>query len=109
MQCTVLASHAVHCAVQVTSSVVPIRAQALGGCALEGSFRGGVKREVLRSLCQVHNATQLPLQVALATLPPASEWQEVPRQASSGRQQRRSSQVHTRTGSPSRSTEVVCG
>ncbi|KAK9815130.1 hypothetical protein WJX73_008307 [Symbiochloris irregularis] len=34
------------------SAVVPIRALALGGCALESSFQGGVKREQLRGLCQ---------------------------------------------------------
>ena len=73
------------------SSVVPIRVQSLGGCALESSFKGGVKRERLRSLCQVHNATQLRLQVALATLPSDhNEWQEVPQQAAS---RRRPSQV----------------
>ena len=70
---------------------MPIRAKSLGGCALESSFRGGVKRECLRSLCQVHNGTTLRLQVALAALAHADEWQEVPQQASSHR--RRSSQV----------------
>lgn len=38
---------------QVNSSVVPIRAPELHGCALESSFQEGVKRERLRSLAQV--------------------------------------------------------
>ena len=33
--------------------MVPIRAPELHGCALESSFREGVKREKLRSLAQV--------------------------------------------------------
>ena len=37
--------------------------------ALESSFQGGVKRELLRSLCQVVNETQLRLEVALADGP----------------------------------------
>lgn len=78
---------------QVASAVVPIRARALGGCALESSFQGGVKRERLRSLCQVHNATALRLEVALAPLR-GGGWHEVPRQASASRTSRRpSSQV----------------
>ena len=72
--------------------MVPIRAQALGGCALESSFQGGVKREQLRGLCQVLNITTLPLQVALATVAPqADEWQMVPQQAAADRSHSRHS------------------
>ena len=46
------------------SSVVPVRMRG-GVVALESSFQGGVKREVLRSLCQLVNDTQLRLEVAL--------------------------------------------
>ena len=35
-----------------TASVIPVRMRA-GTVALESSFRGGIKRELLRSLCQV--------------------------------------------------------
>ena len=41
----------------VTASVIPVRLRA-GVVALESSFRGGIKRELLRSLCQV--GTYLP-------------------------------------------------
>ncbi|KAK9908805.1 hypothetical protein WJX75_003140 [Coccomyxa subellipsoidea] len=46
------------------SSVVPVRMRG-AVVALESSFQGGVKREVLRSLCQLVNDTQLRLEVAL--------------------------------------------
>ena len=36
----------------VSASVIPVRLRT-GVVALESSFRGGIKREVLRSLCQV--------------------------------------------------------
>ena len=36
----------------VSASVIPVRLRN-GVVALESSFRGGIKREVLRSLCQV--------------------------------------------------------
>ena len=36
------------------------------GIVVESSFQGGVKREVLRSLCQVANETRIELEVALA-------------------------------------------
>ena len=35
----------------MAASVIPVRMRG-GVVALESSFRGGVKREVLRSLCQ---------------------------------------------------------
>ena len=38
--------------VDTSSLVVPVRLRG-GVVALESSFRGGLKREVLRSLCQV--------------------------------------------------------
>ena len=75
-------------------AVAPIRAQALGGCALESSFHGGVKRERLRGLCQVQNTTSLPLQVALATVQSsADEWQMVPQRAAQPARGRTTSQV----------------
>ena len=46
------------------------------GVALEGSFRGGVKQEVLRSLCQVCNATSLALEVSLVPVADA-DWQQI--------------------------------
>lgn len=45
--------------------MVPVRTRG-GFVALESSFQAGVKREVLRSLCQLANDTQLRLEVALA-------------------------------------------
>lgn len=56
--------------VQVGSSVVLIRAPQLHGCALESSFREGVRREQLRSLAQVANQTLMPLEVALVRAKP---------------------------------------
>jgi hypothetical protein len=43
-----------------------------GVVALESSFQGGVMRELLRSLCQLINDTQLALEVALAGAPSGS-------------------------------------
>ena len=48
----------------VSASVIPVRLRG-GVVAVESSFRGGMKHEVLRSLCQVANDTQLRLEVAL--------------------------------------------
>ena len=48
----------------VSASVIPVRLRG-GVVAVESSFRGGMKLEVLRSLCQVANDTQLRLEVAL--------------------------------------------
>lgn len=50
------------------ASVVPVHLRG-GMVALESSFRGGVRREVLRSLCQLVNDAAFPLEVALARLP----------------------------------------
>ncbi|KAK9834254.1 hypothetical protein WJX81_000411 [Elliptochloris bilobata] len=49
--------------------VAPVRL-AGDGVALESTFEGGSKRELLRALCQVENGTELALEVALAELPP---------------------------------------
>ena len=46
--------------------MVLIRAPQLHGCALESSFREGVRREQLRSLARVANNTNMPLEVSLA-------------------------------------------
>ena len=43
--------------------ILPVR-MGNGGVALESSFSGGVKQEVLRSLCQLVNTTELALEVA---------------------------------------------
>lgn len=48
----------------MASSVLPVRTRG-GVVALESSFQGGIRREVLRSLCQLVNDTQLRLEVAL--------------------------------------------
>lgn len=40
------------------------------GVALESSFRSGVKNEVLRSLCQLLNTTELALEVSLTNIRP---------------------------------------
>lgn len=45
------------------------------GIALEGSFQDGLKRETLRSLCQITNGTKLRLEVCLTDAP--DEWEEV--------------------------------
>ncbi len=44
--------------------VLPVR-MADEGVALESSFRDGVKNEVLRSLCQLVNTSELALEVSL--------------------------------------------
>ena len=56
-------------------SVLPVRIDGAEGVAFEDSFQQGVKRESLRSLCRVVNATQLPVEVALTQL------QAAPRQS----------------------------
>ena len=67
--------------------------------AFEGSFQEGVKRETLRSLCQVVNATQLNLEVALAPVAD-DDWQQVP-VASSSR-----TSLSSRPSSSSRASSV---
>jgi len=54
-------------------SVLPVRIDGAEGVAFEDSFQQGVKRESLRSLCRVVNATKLPLEVALTKLEPANQ------------------------------------
>ena len=51
-----------------TAVVLPVR---MGdeGVALESSFRDGVKNEVLRSLCQLVNTSELALEVRQPTDP----------------------------------------
>ena len=51
-----------------TAVVLPVR---MGdeGVALESSFRDGVKNEVLRSLCQLVNTSELALEVWQTTTP----------------------------------------
>ena len=64
--------------------MVLVRAPQLHGCALESSFREGVRREQLRSLAQVANDTLMPLEVALikprarASHPSATPRQQAP-------------------------------
>ena len=64
--------------------MVLIRAPQLHGCALESTFREGVRREQLRSLAQVANHTLIPLEVALvkpqarASRPSATPRQQAP-------------------------------
>ena len=53
---------------EASVSVLPVRIDGAEGVAFEDSFQQGVKRESLRSLCRVVNATQLPLEVALTKL-----------------------------------------
>jgi hypothetical protein len=57
---------------ETSVSVLPVRIDGAEGVAFEDSFQQGVKRESLRSLCRVVNATQLPLEVALTKLQAAS-------------------------------------
>ncbi len=45
--------------------VLPVKVMADEGVALESSFRDGVKNEVLRSLCQLFNTSELALEVSL--------------------------------------------
>ena len=58
---------------EASVSVLPVRIDGAEGVAFEDSFQQGVKRESLRSLCRVVNATKLPLEVALRKLEPASQ------------------------------------
>ena len=84
------------------------------GIALEGSFQEGVKRETLRSLCQVTNGTRLTLEVALVGA--GDDWQQVPSDAASSRSQSMSStrsRSFTTQGSvvshlPSLATRLQC-
>ena len=46
-------------------SVLPVRIAGDEGVAFENSVHDGVKREVLRSLCQLVNSSELALEVAL--------------------------------------------
>ncbi len=55
--------------------MVPIRAGP--GVALETSYVGGTRQELLRSLCQFVNTTKLPLEVALLEEPDDS-WTMLP-------------------------------
>lgn len=61
--------------------VLPVR-MADEGVALESSFRDGVKNEVLRSLFQLVNTSELALEVCVVDLA-ESDWQMLPRQARS--------------------------
>lgn len=47
--------------------ILPVRVGS-EGVALESSFKSGVKNEVLRSLCQLVNTTELALEVNLLYL-----------------------------------------
>ena len=51
---------------KAAAAVLPVR---LGdeGMALESSFKDGLKHEVLRSLCQLVNSSELALEVCLTT------------------------------------------
>ena len=53
---------------EASVSVLPVRIEGADGVAFEDSFQQGVKRESLRSLCRIVNATELPLEVALTKL-----------------------------------------
>ncbi len=46
-----------------SAAVVPVRVDSHNGVVLETSFQEGIRREALRSLAQVANASELPLQV----------------------------------------------
>lgn len=56
-----------------TLSVAKIGAS--DGVVIEGSFQGGVKKEVLRSMCQVANETGMDLEVCLVSS--EDDWFEV--------------------------------
>ena len=58
---------------EASVSVLPVRIDGAEGVAFEDSFQQGVKRESLRSLCRVVNATKLPLEVALTKLEPTAQ------------------------------------
>ena len=60
---------------QASASLSVVRISSVDGIAIEGSFQEGVKRETLRSLCQVANGTQLTLEVSLADI--GDDWHEV--------------------------------
>lgn len=47
--------------------ILPVR-MGNEGVALESSFKEGVKNEVLRSLCQLVNTTELALEVSLSPM-----------------------------------------
>ena len=60
---------------QASASLSVVRISSADGIGIEGSFQEGVKKETLRSLCNVANGTQLTLEVALADL--GDDWHEV--------------------------------
>jgi hypothetical protein len=43
--------------------MVPVRVDSHNGVVLETSFQEGIRREALRSLAQLVNSSELPLQV----------------------------------------------
>ena len=53
---------------KVAAAVLPVR---VGdeGMALESSFKDGLKNEVLRSLCQLVNSSELALEVSHTSCP----------------------------------------
>jgi len=53
-------------------SVLPVRIAGGEGVAFESIFHEGMKRERLRSLCQLVNMSELPLEVAFAGNPGSS-------------------------------------
>lgn len=52
--------------------MVPVRVDSHNGVVLETSFQEGVRREALRSLAQLANSSELPLQVGLLSSFPYS-------------------------------------
>lgn len=48
---------------QDSSSLVPVRVDSHNGVVLETSFQDGIRHETLRSLAQLVNASDLPLEV----------------------------------------------
>ena len=52
---------------EAPSSLSVVRIGPQDGVLLESSFHGGLKKEVLRSLCQVANETRMDLEVAITS------------------------------------------
>lgn len=88
---------------KVTSTTLSVaRIGPADGVVVEGSFQGGVKHEVLRSMCKVANETQVDLEVALSKT--EDDWHEIA--AHSGSQSFRSQRQST-SRSSSRSASVT--
>lgn len=82
-----------------SASVLPVRVDD-SGVAIQRTFQEGVKCEVLRSLCQLVNQSQLSLEVSITDTD--ADWQVLPRSGAP------SSQVRGAVSARNEMTWLVC-